>query len=88
MGFGTTKALQATLLAIVFSSQTAHAGQHVFAVKDGKTVLDGRPFLVKGLRVSNALISDSSTEQLIANLGVFQSYGVNTVQRVLHGLAV
>jgi hypothetical protein len=59
--------------------QTAVAGDHVFSVKDGRTLLDGKPFLVAGLRVSNALISDEAANQLIANLDAFKSYGVNTV---------
>lgn len=65
--------------------QGAAAGQHVFGVQGGRTVLDGQPFLVKGLRVSNALISDRSTDELVANLGTFQSYGVNTVSVFLMG---
>jgi hypothetical protein len=55
------------------------AGQFVFSVRGEKTYLNDREFLVKGLRCSNALISDSATEQLIANLDTFASYGVNTI---------
>lgn len=57
----------------------ALAAGHVFGVRDGRTTLDGKPFLVAGLRLSNALISDAATAQLIANLHAFQRYGVNTV---------
>lgn len=68
-----------TVLTAIVCLQAAVAGSHAFGVADGKTVLDGRPFLVKGLRVSNALISDKATAELIAHLDSFKSYGVNTV---------
>lgn len=58
---------------------------HVFSVEGDKTLLDGRPFLVKGLRTSNALVSDDAAQQLIDNLDVFRSYGVNTVSVFLMG---
>jgi hypothetical protein len=57
----------------------ALASDHVFGIQAGKTVLDGKPFLVVGLRVSNALISDQTAEDLIANLDVYKSFGVNTL---------
>ena len=60
-------------------------GGHVFSVEGERTLLDGQPFLVKGVRVSNALISDATAEQLIENLDVFGSYGVNTVSVYLMG---
>jgi len=53
--------------------------KHVFAVRGDRTLLDGQPFLVKGLRCSNALISDATTDELIENLALFLDYGVNTV---------
>jgi hypothetical protein len=55
--------------------------QHTLSVVAGETLprLDGAPFLVKGLRCSNALVSDAATDELIANLGTFAGYGVNTV---------
>ena len=59
--------------------EPVYAGRYVFSVRGEKTYLNGREFLVKGLRCSNALISDSAAEQLIANLDTFASYGVNTV---------
>lgn len=60
-------------------SVLALAGEHVFSVRGAQTLFDGRPFLVKGLRVSNALISDSATDELIANLDTYRQYGVNTI---------
>jgi hypothetical protein len=51
----------------------------VFTVRGGKTCLNGQEFLAKGLRCSNALISDRTTQDLIDNLDTFARYGVNTV---------
>ena len=65
-------------LTVVFVERT-DGGNYAFTVKGAKTYLNGREFLVKGLRCSNALISDTATEQLLRNLDVFASYGVNTV---------
>jgi hypothetical protein len=59
----------------------------VFSVNAEKTgtLLDGKPFLVVGLRCSNALLSDATTKQLIDHLDVFASYGVNTISVFLQG---
>jgi hypothetical protein len=65
--------------------EPVQAGRYVFSVRGEKTYLNGREFLVKGLRCSNALISDSAAEQLIANMDTFASYGVNTVSVYLMG---
>ena len=50
-----------------------------FGVQGTQTTLNGRPFLVKGLRCSNALLSDATAGELIDHLDVFAGYGVNTV---------
>ena len=50
-----------------------------FAVRGTQTTLNGQPFLVKGLRCSNALLSETTAGQLIENLDVLAAYGVNTV---------
>ena len=55
------------------------AGSNVFSVKGKKVYLNGNEFKVIGLRCSNALISDADVKELIDNLDVFKSYGVNTV---------
>ena len=52
---------------------------HRLSVEGTQTLLDGQPFLVKGLRCSNALVSDAAVDELIANLDVFAGYGVNTI---------
>ncbi len=67
------------VLGILFVVPCALGGEHVFSVKGKKTYLDGREFLVVGLRCSNALISNETTRQLIDNLDEFASYGINTV---------
>ena len=53
--------------------------KHIFGVRGETTLLDGRPFLAKGLRLSNALASDSAVAELTGNLDLFASYGVNTI---------
>ena len=63
----------------------ALAGKYRFAVKADQLLLNDTPFKVLGLRMSNALISDESTDQLIKNLDVFKDYGVNTVSVFLMG---
>jgi len=71
--------LTCVLLLLCFLCCQSHAGDYVFTVKGEKTYLNGQEFLVKGLRCSNALISDKTTDELIANLDTFARYGVNTV---------
>jgi hypothetical protein len=41
--------------------------------------MDGDPFLVKGLRCSNALVTNEATDELIRHLPLFADFGVNTV---------
>ena len=55
------------------------ASRYVFSVKGSKVYLNENEFKVIGLRCSNALVSDADTKELIDNLDVFKSYGVNTV---------
>lgn len=66
-------------LLFIAIAASCFAGQHVFSVEGERTLLDGRPFLVKGLRVSNALFSDAAVDELVANLDTFRDYGVNTI---------
>jgi len=58
-----------------------------FSVKEDNTgtMLGGRPMLVTGLRLSNALISDEKTQELIDHLDGFASYGVNTFSVFFQG---
>jgi hypothetical protein len=63
----------------------AQASQYRFAVKGEQVLLNDKPFKVIGLRTSNALISDDTAAELIKNLDVFKSYGVNTVSVFIMG---
>lgn len=60
-------------------------GGHVVSVAGDAILLDGTPVKLLGLRTSNALMSDATTEELIEQLGVFQGYGVNTVSVYVMG---
>jgi len=53
--------------------------RHRFSVSGTETLLDNRPFVVRGLRCSNALVTDAASDSLIRHLPVFANYGVNTV---------
>ena len=53
--------------------------RHRFSVSGTATLLDNRSFLVRGLRCSNALVTDAASESLIRHLPVFAAYGVNAV---------
>ena len=67
------------VLLICALAAPAEAGSYIFSVKGNKIYLNGNEFKVIGLRCSNALISEADTKELIDNLDVFKSYGVNTV---------
>ena len=69
----------ALLLVVLLLAGPLQAGRYAFTVEGTKTLLNGQEVLVKGLRCSNALISDESTAELIGNLDTFASYGVNTI---------
>jgi hypothetical protein len=69
----------AIVLASLSVSASATAGQNVFAVAGSRLLLNGAPFKVIGVRLSNGLVSDAKVQELITNLDVFKSYGVNTV---------
>ena len=57
----------------------AAAGENDFSVRGDQVLFNGHPFKVIGLRCSNALMNDATTQQLIEQLDTFQDYGVNTV---------
>ena len=66
----------------------AEAGGYVFAVKGAQVLINQKPFKVIGLRVSNALISDDTANQLIQNLERLQKLRRQHGQRFRHGLAL
>lgn len=59
--------------------------KHRFSAANGKTWLDGKPFLAKGLRLSNSLVSEQSVDDLIAHLDLYRSYGVNAFSVFFQG---
>jgi len=65
--------------------QPAKAGNYTFSVKGPEVLINKNSFKVIGLRTSNALISDDTANQLIQNLDIFKSYGVNTVSVFVMG---
>ena len=64
---------------LICACTTSIASQHVFSSKGTKLFLNEQAFKIIGVRCSNALISDRTTEQLIDNLDLYKTYGVNTV---------
>ena len=78
------KLLLISLLMAVCTGQLM-AGKNVFSVAGKKLYLNDREFKIIGLRCSNALISEEDTKELIDNLYVFKSYGVNTVSVFVMG---
>jgi hypothetical protein len=73
------------LVSALLLAAQAFAGQYVLTVKGNQIVLNERPAKILGLRCSNALISEVKTDELIANLNGFKSYGVNTISVFLMG---
>jgi len=57
----------------------AGRGTYFLTVSGENLLLNGSIVKLKGLRCSNSLVSDDETAELIGNLDVFKSYGVNTV---------
>lgn len=64
---------------IISSTTCSSKVNYIFTVDGEKTFLNGNEFLAIGLRCSNALISDETTDELIANLDTFAGYGINTI---------
>jgi len=67
------------ILCLFINPSFARSGNFVFSVSGNKTFLNGKEFLVIGLRCSNALISDKTSSDLIGQLDLYKSYGVNTI---------
>lgn len=58
---------------------------HRFSVENGKTLLDEKPFLAKGLRCSNGLYSEEVTAELVSQLDVYALHGLNCISVFLMG---
>ena len=67
------------IVLLVLISISGFAGKYKFSISGNRLLLNNTEIKIIGLRTSNALISESSTQQLIDNLDVFKSYGINTV---------
>lgn len=63
----------------------AHAGNNRLAVSGPLLALNDQAVKIVGLRCSNALISDGTTNDLVAALDLYRSYGVNTVSVFVMG---
>lgn len=72
-------------LAVLTIPAAAAAGRHVVSVVGADILFDGAPVKLLGLRVSNALMSDATTQELVDHLGEFQSYGVNAISVYVMG---
>ena len=53
--------------------------QNNFSVRGTHTFLNEEKVQIIGLRCSNSLVTEEATEDLIKNLDVYQSYGINTI---------
>lgn len=76
--------LSAIALAICLTP-SLHAGQNRVTISADRILLNGHPVKLIGLRCSNALISDATTDDLIDALDFYCSYGINTVSVYLMG---
>ena len=69
----------ATIAGKSHAADTVVKNGHVLSVSGRDIMLDGSPIKLIGLRCSNALISEEKAAELVANLDVFKSYGINTI---------
>lgn len=76
------KLLFAALGTIVFINSNA---QNIFSTNGSITYLNDKEIQVIGLRCSNSLISDNTTNNLINYLDVYQDHGINTISVFLMG---
>lgn len=58
---------------------------YIFSVMGEKTYLNGQEIVLKGLRLSNALISDKTVDETIAQLDTFAYYGLNSFSVYFQG---
>jgi hypothetical protein len=68
-----------TVLLLYQAAEPVEAGNYTFGIRGEKVTLNGEPFKILGLRCSNALVSDESTQALIDHLDEYRAHGVNTV---------
>ena len=68
-----------SLLLALGLSISCFGGKHVFRIDGTDLYVNNTKFKIIGLRCSNALLSDQTTQDLIDHLDIYKSYGVNTV---------
>ncbi len=75
------------LLYLTEANDEKRQSKFVFSVNEDNngTLLNGKPFQVVGLRVSNALVSDEKTQELIDNMDLFAATGINTMSVFFQG---
>ena len=64
---------------------TAGPRGNQLSVAGSDILLNGKPFKVKGVRLSNALTTDGTADQALRSLDMFRSYGLNTISVYLMG---
>ena len=71
-----------TFLTLLFSLTSFNAD---LTIDGEKIIQDDKEIKLLGLRCSNALISDKTTDDLISHLDLYQEHGLNTVSVFLMG---
>lgn len=75
-----------TLLAADVTADDGDAsGGNVLGVSGTTLTFNGSPITLRGLRLSNALVSDAEVDEVIANLPVYKSYGINAFSVFIMG---
>lgn len=64
---------------------SVYAGKSRLKVNGDQILFNDQAVKILGLRCSNALVSDATTDDLISALNLYQSYGINTVSVFLMG---
>jgi hypothetical protein len=74
-----------TFLIVFTLCSHQHRPHYIFSVQGEKTFLNGQEFLIKGLRLSNTLVSDEAVDKAIAFLDTFALYGLNSFSVYFQG---
>lgn len=73
-----------TVISVLTFCLNLSAG-NIFSVKGEKTFLNDKEVLVKGLRCSNSILNDETTDGLINHLDLYRSNGINTISVFIMG---
>lgn len=73
------------LLILLAGLLGAAEGGNVLGISGTQLLLNGQPVKLRGMRLSNALYSDAEVDEVIANLPVFKSYGINAFSSFMMG---